>query len=1157
MTADDEDVLRIPVEWHPHIDPRRDGRSLPALTPVPKAAAKAAKLVADAATTLETVLAGPTADGDCVAAARDQLAGIATPLGAAVVAGVVTTTLADARLGGLAVFADAWASSHGIVFAAEAVAELADLTVSAGIPKQSGSARSAETTGPGMDTQAPPLGPRPRSAGEQHPARWPAEPVARRVRALLAHADEADYVAAGIALAARRRGEFQRTVTAFLLPTEQSWLGAGAAGSGSRGITAVDSLLARTTRSAADGSRLLTALAADRNASTEQWWSLLCTAADGLDDYTVLIGLATTLLHGRPLGDGRVPAVPAARDVAAAILAALPADAAFTALTHTSEEEWDVGAAVATAVRRFPRRGLRLLAGVQASASTAAGRLSRNLAAANPALAAEVLSTLSGAAADRLATTIQANNRYRVAADDAVPTPLTVVPWTRTTPASPVPAIFDLPVPPTEPPSAHWLPGEQHAWARHRAAEAYHDWDEAFADWASVADAHRRGALSDSKSVRLFAEGPATLVGPMLAEWHPDYSWDIGRHARRLAGRHGVAVLPTLRRMAAEQPLTCAVSLLPFRDAAVAELMAELFSRSATVRTVASAWLARHGVHAARLLLPAALGGDGRGRTRARAALRVAADGHEEAVTADAARLYGEAAGEVVARLTAVDPLDTDPMSGRAARQPVVGDWADPVLLPPILLSDGRHTLPRTAILTLLTVLATRGMRRSHPLLVAIRASCDTASLGEFVWRLHQIKEKTDRRERTGWEQRAGADVSDWAVTALGLLGDDETARRIAGIISGRARVVGAARNVAVVRALAEIGTDAALTHLQRVDRRDRTERQQDQARLWLTIEAGRRGLGLAQLAQRTVPRLGFGPDGRQTVDYGRRRFSVSIDDGLQLVVTDETGAVRKTLPAVLASDDHERAQAGQDRIRVLRAELRAVVDDQVRRLTDEMTRPVPQPVALFREGLHHPVLWPVSRGLVWLAVEPGRKPVAFRVAEDRTFADVDDDELAVTDAATVSPAHPARLGAGLDRWAKTFSEYEILQPFPQLGRPVPALTDDERGASELARFHGLVLTGAALRRLTHPSHAWQKAGLRPDGSYRALIRETGDRTVVVELDVSPAGRRRIHRIRLHDEPGGGWGDRQAGRPFGDLDSATAAEVIADLTTLTEAGQIA
>ena len=74
------------------------------------------------------------------------------------------------------------------------------------------------------------------------------------------------------------------------------------------------------------------------------------------------------------------------------------------------------------------------------------------------------------------------------------------------------------------------------------------------------------------------------------------------------------------------------------------------------------------------------------------------------------------------------------------------------------------------------------------------------------------------------------------------------------------------------------------------------------------------------------------------------------------------------------------------------------------------------------------------------------RPPTSFRVAEDRTLADVDDDAVdAARRRARRRRAPAATSAATLAAWSEVFADYEILQPFPQLGRA--RARADRRGA--------------------------------------------------------------------------------------------------------------
>ncbi len=97
-----------------------------------------------------------------------------------------------------------------------------------------------------------------------------------------------------------------------------------------------------------------------------------------------------------------------------------------------------------------------------------------------------------------------------------------------------------------------------------------------------------------------------------------------------------------------------------------------------------------------------------------------------------------------------------------------------------------------------------------------------------------------------------------------------------------------------------------------------------------------------------------------------------------------------------------------------------------------------------------------------------------FRVAEDGTLADMKDAEYKLPKGATVSVLHPIRMEKrDIDAWSAVFGEYRILQPFPQLARPVFAPTEQENSAHALERFRGKKTSYGALRGLE--GRGWKK----------------------------------------------------------------------------------
>ncbi|MCP9969820.1 DUF4132 domain-containing protein [Actinomadura madurae] len=197
---------------------------------------------------------------------------------------------------------------------------------------------------------------------------------------------------------------------------------------------------------------------------------------------------------------------------------------------------------------------------------------------------------------------------------------------------------------------------------------------------------------------------------------------------------------------------------------------------------------------------------------------------------------------------------------------------------------------------------------------------------------------------------------------------------------------------------------------------------------------------------------------------------------------------------------------------------------------------------------VEHPLMGHIARRLVWAAGD-----AVFRVAEDGTLADVHDDEFTLPPDAAVTLPHPVLLDEKtVAAWASVFADYEILQPFEQLGRPVHVLADDERAGTRLARFEGR--TAHFGRFLGMTSRGWELGEKETGGFRRQVNLMTPDgRHVMVAIEpgirvLSPEeyAEQTIERVMLMTGRYSG-----AGHPFGALDPVTASEIIAELTRVT------
>jgi predicted DNA-binding WGR domain protein len=1048
---------------------------------------------------LAAALVNRKSEPELVEAAQAYLDDRPTPLGAAVV-GATLTDEASRYYGreDVATLADAWVVRHGFPFAAQAVSDLGRLEVFWSGAGRTGTA--AVTWRTDDDTTWP-------YANRQ---------VVERLRTLLAGADEADYLAVVEALSSRREDLLTRTIAAFLAPTRHDWAD-----------ELVAEVLGRSSMVAEHrlflGSlRTVEQVEAAFAVNAYRWWSadkevlptIVCAVGPAIAP--VLAGL----LDDNPGDDPRKLLVDA--------IAWTPTDEAFGLLLARVDEKF-VLPAVVGAVKRYPVRALRMLA--SASGSATARSLLVGHVRANPDLVAAVLPELDEDLRAAVESAAADEETVPDAPADLVPRVLVTPPWTVEHAAVEPIVVTGLESPTTR--EIRWRAGEQEVWAE--TFGTYYWSGATFPEWAVAVARLIGGKIPHHMQPALVLKAPKELLRRHLADWRPE-TWAAMDWAKPFVARFEVDALPVALRIAKADPSTAAELLLPFADDEVALLMADWLARLKSVHAVAVTWLLRHPETAVRALLPAALAKPGKARREAEAALRlVAARGHADVVRRVAAE-HGERVVEGVEALITADPLDHLP-----AKMPVVGDWADPVMLPRIRLRDKEHALPVTAVGHVLTMLAMSKPDDVYAGVDVVRELCDPESLARFAWAAFEA-----------WRANGTPPKDGWVLPAQGLFGDDETVRALSPIIRAWPGEGGHSKAVAGLGVLAAIGTDVALAHLNGIAQKAQFGGLKARAREKIDEVAAELGLTGEQLADRLVPDFGLDDAATLVVDYGPRKFVVGFDEQLKPYVVDGDGKRRKDLPKPGAKDDPELAPAEHKRFATLKKDVRTIAADQIRRFEAAMVARRRWSAEEFRTLFAgHPLLWHVVRRLVW-TTEDGR---AFRLAEDRTVADVHDDAVELAEDAVVGIAHPLELGESVEAWAEVFADYEILQPFPQLGRPVHALTEDERTATTLERFQDAKVPVGKLLGLTNKG--WRR-GVPQDAGMECWITRPlpGGGSVVVNLDpgiavgvVTMFEEQRLADI-WHNAGGNEW-NRTGARKFGELDPVTASEVLADLTSLT------
>jgi predicted DNA-binding WGR domain protein len=853
------------------------------------------------------------------------------------------------------------------------------------------------------------------------------------------------------------------------------------------------------------------------------------------------------------------------RDVAAA-LALLPSDEALAALAARLDVR-EVVPAAAEAAHRFPRRAIPLLASLAGRGKPLLETILSGVLAKNEALADELLPSLSDAQR-AVVETIRGKSAAPAAeaGADELPRVLSRPPWNekRKAAAESKPfalATFDVPA------EVHWPAGMKDEWTNETSwADFFFERNgandeavlernglsrvgaSAVSSLDDVALRSRIGAIESANKRKPYSQlHPNSLAYASeklaLALWDalPPELWSDYESPRRFLAKFETRAFPGLLRYVAANPGRRLELAIPFRSPLLAPLVADALARLKTARAAARRWLLLHAETAAIGLIPPAVGPRGAARDAAANALRfLAANGHEEIVTAAAARYGAEAAAAVR------EALDFDPLLLYPSRLPKLPPfWEQGAFTRPLIRKSGA-ALPASAMDALATMLAFSSLGQPYAGLAEVKEACEPSSLGAFAWDVF-----------SAWLAAGAPSKEVWALNALGHLGDDACARRLAPLIREWPGESAHARAVAGLDVLAAIGSDVALMHLNGIAQKVKFKGLQEKAREKIEDIAERRGLTAEELADRLVPDLGLEDDGSMTLDFGPRSFRVGFDEHLRPYVKDAEGKKLPDLPKPGKNDDAEKGKQATERWKGLKKDVKTLAGQQILRLELAMCSRRRFDAEVFRQFfVGHPLVQHLVRRIVWGAYDgEGKLLSTFRVSEDRTLADANDDAYELPgEGARVGVVHSYELTEDVAAaWGQLFGDYEILQPWKQLGREVYRPVNEERSEKKLTRWMGLKLpTGKVL-------------GLEQRGWRRGAAQDAG--VSPWYLKPLPSG----HEVQLALDPGiiagmalefneqtlgevtiekdGDWGG-QGVMAFGELDPILFSEIVRDLEAL-------
>ncbi|ENG4175307.1 WGR and DUF4132 domain-containing protein [Escherichia coli] len=583
----------------------------------------------------------------------------------------------------------------------------------------------------------------------------------------------------------------------------------------------------------------------------------------------------------------------------------------------------------------------------------------------------------------------------------------------------------------------------------------------------------------------------------------------------------------------------------------LAPLIARAFNKLKTLRQDARTWLLKYPEHAITGLLPSALGKSGEAQDNARAALRMLTENGHQPLLQEIARRYNQPeVTDAVNALLALDPLDNHP-----TKIPTLPAFYQPSLWNRPVLKANAQSLPDSALQHLGEMLRFHQEEALYPGLLQVKDACTADSLAEFAWDLF-----------TAWQTAGAPSKESWAFTALGVLGNDDAARKLTPLIRAWPGESQHKRATVGLDILAAIGSDIALMQLNGIAQKLKFKALQERAKEKIADIAESRKLTVAELEDRLAPDLGLDDNGSLLLDFGPRQFTVSFDETLKPFVRDVSGSRLKDLPKPNKSDDESQANDAVNRYKLLKKDARTIAAQQVARLESAMClrrRWSPENFQLFL--VEHPLVRHLTRRLIWgVYSAENQLQACFRVAEDNSYSTADDDlftlpegdiSIGIPHVLEISPTDAVAFG-------QLFADYELLPPFRQLDRNSYALTEAERNASELTRWAGRNCPSGRVMGLANKG--WIKGEPQDGGWIGWMIKPLGRWSLIMEIDegfavgMSPAdlsAEQVLSKLWLWEGKAEsyGWGSNSTQEAqFSVLDDITASELINDIEALFE-----
>lgn len=380
-------------------------------------------------------------------------------------------------------------------------------------------------------------------------------------------------------------------------------------------------------------------------------------------------------------------------------------------------------------------------------------------------------------------------------------------------------------------------------------------------------------------------------------------------------------------------------------------------------------------------------------------------------------------------------------------------DWLHLSLLPPLVVGD--HCLNEEQVSQVLQFLLATPISEKHPVLDTLREQAEKQSRDDFAWKMFTL-----------WQESGSVSKEKWAMGTIGHLGDDGCVMKLTPLVRAWPGESQHQRAVFGLDCLRAIGSNTALMQLSGIAQKLKFQGLRNKAKQYVDEIAKERGMTRDELEDRVIPDCGLDEQGRREFSFGPRCFSFVLGGDLKPMVKDADGKIRPNMPKPGVKDDAAVANASLAEWKLIKKQIKEVATVQAARLEQAMVTGRRWSAEEFETLLvRHPLMTHLIQKLICAAFDKqGKRVSTFRVTEERDYADAEDNAISIANADSVGVVHPLEMSeAERAKWGEVLSDYEIVSPFQQLGRPVYQLEKGEEKEQFVKQFQGLKLVAPTL----------------------------------------------------------------------------------------------